>query len=91
MITIHKFQFDPQGLSTTMKWPLQPLSVGLQNDEITLWMLVDDAQEERSVDIIVTPTGGEVRKDWTYCGTVQQGRFVWHVWIPSRQFGWAVL
>jgi hypothetical protein len=86
MLTVHKFQFDTDGLSTDMARPIKPLHVDIQNGKLCLWMLVD-TEVKTNVDIIVTDTGHPVRSHWTPCGTVIDPPFVWHIWIPRNQFG----
>lgn len=92
MLTVHKFQFDIEGENTIIECarPIQPLHVGMQNDKLTLWMLVDDDATAYDVKVYITGTGHEVEKYWTYCGSVQAGIFVWHVWIPNNQFGFLI-
>jgi hypothetical protein len=91
MLTVHKYHFDIDGYAGKCQGrPIQPLKVDIQNGTPTLWMLVDTDAQPTNLDIIVTGTGHEVQKGWTYCGTVQDGRFVWHVWIPSKQFGFLI-
>lgn len=86
MLTVHKYQFNTDGFHAVINRPIQPLSVQLQDDWITLWMLVD-TEAQSKIDIIVTGTGHPVEKGLKYCGTVQWPPFVWHVWIPNDQLG----
>ena len=60
------------------------LHVGLQNDKICLWALVNSNSNYPLVKktILIRGTGHDIGGYYTkkdYIGTVQQGQFVWHV------------
>lgn len=58
------------------------LHVGVQDNVICLWALVDPVQEEFPVMIWIVGTGNpvpdEVLLHSNHLGTVQQGPFMWH-------------
>jgi len=56
------------------------LHVALQGDQITLWAEVTPEQPTQEVYIHVIGTDHVVLSGADYIGTVQQGRFVWHVY-----------
>lgn len=62
----------------------QFLHVGLQNGQVCVWALVDPSKEMETVPIHIVGTGNPMPpdNDWAYhLGTVQQGPFVWHIFI----------
>jgi hypothetical protein len=85
MRTVHKVRFNLDGYSGKFAVPIKPLACAIQDGIMCLWILVDDAIE-CNIDVIVTGTGHLVDPSWTYCGTIQEPPFVWHIWMPSSNF-----
>lgn len=69
----------------TLKLPKKAeiLSVFNQNDILVLYAMLDETQELESRTIEIVGTGNPVPVDMgidrKFIGSVQQGRFVWHV------------
>lgn len=65
----------------------QPLSVGMQGDELMVWALVDPEREEQLewLGFRVAGTGHPIEavmESWKFMGTVQcRMGLVWHVWL----------
>lgn len=57
------------------------LSIGLQNDSIKLWAMVEPEQYKLQIrHILIVGTGQGISNDAKqFIGTVQQGAFVWHL------------
>lgn len=60
------------------------LSVDVQNGHVYLWALVDPDEPEVEYSIRIIGTGHPIKSEdirgKAFYGTVQQGRFVWHIW-----------
>ena len=55
-----------------------------QRDVLCIWALVDPENELKDVKFHICGTGNPIPKNldqWSFCGTVQAGAFVWHVFI----------
>lgn len=64
----------------------QILKVGVQNEQLFMWCLVDDNQLKSDRDIYIYGTGHPVNKDFlknNYVGTYQlmNGNFVGHIFV----------
>lgn len=70
-----------------MPGPLNLLSVQMQKGALCLWAVVCDGAPLEKVEIKVVGTGNPFDDylDWSkhYVGTVQDGRFVWHVFAKD--------
>ena len=53
----------------------------IQNDTLCLWALVDPMQEMVPVKFKILGTGFEVPKGYIYKTTIQDGQYVWHLFI----------
>ena len=66
-----------------------PLCVQLQDDIICLWAQVEPDAETEQWDIYVISTGQDMYNadsaNAGYVGTVQQGSYVWHVFIQRTK------
>lgn len=56
------------------------LSTQLQDGSICLWAMVDTEKPFKQRDIRIYGTGSKITDLDKYIGTVQDGRYVWHVW-----------
>jgi hypothetical protein len=63
------------------------LHVGLQDGNICAWVERDDywANNDHSVELMITGTGHEVPKLCAHVGSVIQPPFVWHVWQNNEK------
>jgi hypothetical protein len=66
----------------------QFLSVGVQDGIVTTWALVSDTtKEQQKVTFYIIGTGNPIPDDYklmakaNFLGTIQQGIFVWHVFM----------
>ena len=60
------------------------LHVGMQGEQLCLWARVDPTKPPMKVPVLIVGTGNPMPPDddWAYhLGTVQQGPFVWHIFI----------
>lgn len=64
----------------------QILSVQMQNDKPYLWVVIDEYEPMQKLNISMFGTGYPISKNFyighehnTFCGTIQQSLFVWHV------------
>lgn len=57
------------------------LTVQLQHDEICIWAKVNPANSPENVTVYVVGTGHEIPDGTAYIGSVQQGPWVWHIFI----------
>lgn len=56
------------------------LHVGVQNDKLYLWTLIDQKQESDFAIIHIIGTGQEFDlSSHDYIGSVQMNQFVWHI------------
>lgn len=87
MTTIWKFP-----LAITDEQPINvpsgfvPLSVQMQNRELCLWAKVKPGKTEKIKTVYVVGTGNPMpseASDAVFVGTVQNGPFVWHVFIAG--------
>jgi|WetSurMetagenome_2_1015567.scaffolds.fasta_scaffold144668_5 hypothetical protein len=65
----------------TMPKGAEVLSVGVQHDIIVLWAKVDPMAANRWYQFYVVGTGYDAPDNAKYIGTVQQGPFVWHIFM----------
>lgn len=83
MKEIWKYTLPRSGLSDLrMPADAKVLSVGMQNDVITIWVLVDPFNERIDRHIVVKGTGhpiDETVENSNFIGTIFDGPFVWHV------------
>lgn len=61
------------------------LSAQVQNGQICIWAIVDDSEVETEYrPVAIVGTGNKLWCfDWEFVGTVQQGDFVWHIFIKQ--------
>lgn len=91
MMTIHKYVFEPaENLEIEMPGNAHVFNVGCQRGKLCLWAMVDTTKPMRRRRFLVYGTGHEVDSGLSlfdtaseHIGTVQQGPFVWHVFIDS--------
>lgn len=61
------------------------LCAQMQNRLITLWAEVDASRPKRRVTVFIVGTGREVPCNAKhYLGTVQDGAYVWHVYVDAE-------
>jgi hypothetical protein len=80
MITIHKHIITDRKIIEAPK-DSKFLSVGMQGDNICIWVMSDTGNQNVSYTIRVVGTGQNITElwAWEYLGTVQAGEFVWHI------------
>ncbi len=62
----------------------RPLCVQMQNGQICCWAEVDDSRPKGEAKVTIVGTGHEVPPNaGQYVGTVQQGMFVWHIYMQE--------
>ena len=89
MITIYKYPLttdSPIRQATTIRMPKDSnvIKVGVQNNQICLWAIVNTENPEVGVTFKIYGTGHELAPETETCyemrqGTVMIGPFVWHV------------
>jgi len=87
MITIHKFKLELIQIQEVVSPPMEFLSVQYQNNDITVWAVVDTDIEESKTTFKIVGTGRPFpdRNSWHYVGTVQQDTFVWHIFSKRNR------
>jgi len=78
---IYKYDIPING-SIMLPAGSQILSVGIQDDQVRVWILLDpDAPKTEACAFRVVGTGWDVDRDslGIFIGTVRDGGFVWHV------------
>ena len=91
---IYKYDIPING-SIMLPAGSQILSVGIQDDQVRVWILLDpDAPKTEAYAFRVVGTGWDVDRDslGIFIGTVRDGGFVWHVFargvLPCGHKGW---
>jgi len=81
MKSIYKYKISVGENYLDLPANFKALHVGIQNDGLYVWILVDlDAKELIRTRFLVFGTGWEIEKDYIYVGTVQTNAgYVWHV------------
>lgn len=98
MKTVWKFHLNLNDRPTVLELPrgAEVLTVQMQHDRLTLWVLVDPEQPKESRTFTVHGTGHPtIPEHYTkdhWCGTVVDGMFVWHVFekLQRSRLGGAV-
>ncbi len=66
-----------------------PLSVQIQDDNICLWMLVENKSEMEERKVWIRGTGHDCAhmNKQEYVGTAQEadGRLIWHIFLEDKQ------
>ncbi|MBY0561523.1 hypothetical protein [Hyphomicrobium sp.] len=77
--TIYKYHIDTPDKMLRLPAP-EPLSVGMQGEEMMLWAAVTPGATESEVYVKIVGTGHPCPAEpWKFLGTVFDGRYVWHV------------
>jgi len=91
MMQIRKYRISPDP-TILVNRGAKILSVGMQDKEITIWAMVNIAEELARRSLIIAATGetlGEIAAHIPFIGTVFAGEFVWHIFdggeIPLKQ------
>lgn len=92
METIYKYALELEDEQIiTLKRGAEILSAQEQNDQLVLWALVDPDRQDEKVKFYIAGTGNPLpfpgpytRYLYEYIDTVQQGRFVWHIFQDTR-------
>lgn len=79
MRTIFKYQIEINSL--LIPTGAEFLSVQMQHGEITSWWRVDPEAPTERIRFDVVGTGHLVQDDGRFLGTVQDGSFVWHIFM----------
>lgn len=85
MKLIWKYPLDLVGEQTLLVPVLaKPLTTQMQDGTICIWFEVQQHYKEsrhpRKVHVVGTGHA-EIQEDWLYAGTVQDGFFVWHIYV----------
>ena len=84
---IYKYSLDvmsEQIVTADTEW--KPLAVGEQNGILMLWADVDPKGPTREHKVSIRGTGHNTGDECgPHFGTVQQGGFVWHVYVEKAQ------
>ena len=83
MRTVWKFPAPAPGRNMQIDVPgfPRPLAMGKQGDEYVWWGEVDDEDGLRPVELLTLGTGWEVPRDAAHIDTIQEGAFVWHLYV----------
>lgn len=89
MLTIWKYPLEIMGEQTiSISEHNQPLDIQMQNGQPCLWAVVDTDADQVERKVYIVGTGQDVNPikhvRAYYVGTVQEGRWVWHVFIQRR-------
>lgn len=82
MKTVYKYELGPLGITTDVVLPAfaSVLSAGIQEDNIFIWVLVDDEEYPVTRQFVTYGTGWEIYEDdVSHIDTIFHGPFVWHV------------
>jgi hypothetical protein len=79
MTTVWKFHLPDMRSVVPMPIGSTVLSVQYQDDQLCLWARVDHNADHEMRVFGIFGTGHLIPEGSTYVGTVQEGRFVWHV------------
>ena len=81
MKTIYKYVLSlVENPALDMPRGARVLDVQIQNNEICLWAIVESTEKLETRKFFIAGTGNPVPQGaGDYIGTVQQDRFVWHV------------
>lgn len=61
------------------------ISAQMQDGTLTMWAIVDPDAPKTQVNVKVVGTGWpENLEGWQFLSTVQDGEFVWHVFVPEQ-------
>jgi hypothetical protein len=80
MKTVYKYSLYHGLTNISAPGNAKPLSTGMQNGSVMLWMEVDVNNLLQIYNFHVVPTGGSVPQNGHYIGTAFDGMFVWHVY-----------
>jgi len=83
MKTINKYELEI-ATNQTIKMPYDPeiLYIGIQNEKICLWALVDTDHKSENINIEIYGTGNSINSKMdidNHLGTVQLNSIMWHV------------
>lgn len=88
MKTIWKYRLDEPVKTLALPAGAKVLAVQMQNAEPTLWVLVDPRNKTEQRTFVNHSTGHTVPDtDDVYCGTLQAGPFVWHIFERRTDAG----
>lgn len=92
MITIWKASLALNG-EQTINLPdgAKPLDVQVQSGNVNLWAEVDASEPTKDFTVWIVGTGHPMPDmlNRHHVGTVQQGSFVWHIYIDLEE-GWTL-
>lgn len=77
----HIFKYPIKSGSLFVPKNAEFLSVQMQRNEITSWWMVDPEALPEEILISVVGTGHPIRDEGRFLGTVQDGSFVWHIFM----------
>lgn len=81
---IYKYPIERTGLTAEMPEGARIVSCQFQDGAISLWAIVDPDAPLYRRSFRVVGTGQDVAPNWTHIATLQQGSFVWHVFMDSQ-------
>lgn len=84
-MVVYKYPLAPVTI-ISLPWNAQPLSVGLQDDVLVLWVLLDPNEETTNRRFVALNTGTSFELgSVSFIGTVQTTNgIVWHVLEVTR-------
>ena len=89
MKTIHKFRLQGYHGTQWIDLPLnaKPISAQMQHGALCVWAEVDEVNRLVPHEFFVAGTGqlGPAYGRWRFISTVQDGPFVWHVYISEPE------
>lgn len=84
MEKIYKYKLNLQDTQIINAPIVKPLCVQKQGNELALWAEVDTAKDNEIFQVTIVGTGHSVPTDaGEYLSTVQDGYYVWHVYLNS--------
>ena len=79
MKQVWKFQVGTAVTTIDLPRGAKVLHVGIQDGAVCFWASVTPTAIKQSRQFKVIGTGQHYDREWEYCGTVQDGPYVWHV------------
>ncbi len=83
MARIYKYGLEAK-LLQTVELPIgsQILSIQMQFGRPTIWAMHEQNENKATVEVRLVATGEEFDiENWRYIETVQDGEFVWHIFM----------
>jgi hypothetical protein len=83
---IYKYKIENNG--ATIPADAKILTCQMQDHCLHVWALVDpETHVTAHYDFMIVGTGHDFEpKDWEYLSTIQDGPFVWHIWMRKNDW-----